>query len=92
MGAAHAKQLKIQSNPVNDHSEESIPSEERKWNYIPADGNFKNTVEAEVSKLVMGLVRHYDHDEREPDGAVHWKSMGPKLRQAFQKIGGHKII
>ena len=56
---------------------------------MPMD--FKNAVEAEVSKLVMRLVLHYDHDEREPYGAVHWKSMGPKLRQAFQKIGGHKL-
>ena len=67
----HEKQLKIHSNPVNDHSEQSISSEERKSNCIPADGNFKNTVEAEVSKLVMRLVRHYDQNERETDGAVH---------------------
>ena len=39
----------------------------------------------------MRLVRHYDQNERKTDGAVHWKSMGPKLRQAFHKIGGHKF-
>ena len=26
----------------------------------------------------MKLVRHYDQEEREVDGAVHWKSMCPK--------------
>ena len=36
----------------------------------------------------MSLVRHYDQNERETDGAVHWNSMVPKLRKAFQKFGG----
>ena len=35
--------------------------------------------------LVMRLVRRYDQDERETDGAVHWSSLGPKLRLTFQK-------
>ena len=30
-------------------------------------------------------MRHYDQEEREANGAVHWKSMGP----AFQREGGH---
>ena len=48
-------------------------------------------LEAEVSKLVMRVVCRYDQDERETDGAVHWNSMGPKLRKAFQKAGGRKF-
>ena len=39
----------------------------------------------------MRLVRHYDQDERETDGAVQWNSMGPKLREACQKVGGQKF-
>ena len=39
----------------------------------------------------MRLVRHFDPHERETGGAVHWKSMGPKLRKAFQKAGGQKF-
>ena len=27
----HAKQLEIQANPVNDHSDEIVPVAERKW-------------------------------------------------------------
>ena len=49
------------------------------------------SLSAEISKLVMRLVRHYDQDERETDGAVHWNSMVPKLRKAFQKSGGRKF-
>ena len=32
-----------------------------------------------------------DLEDRETDGAVHWKSMGPKLRYAFQKEGGYTL-
>ena len=82
----HASQPKIQSNPENGHSEDSIPSKERKWNDILANRNLKrNTFESDVAKLVMKLVRHHDQEERETDGAVHWKPMGPKLRFAFHK-------
>ena len=88
----HAKQLKIQMNPVYDYSQEVIPIEERKWNDTHAFQHFRrHTFEAEVSKLVMRLVRRYDQDERETDGAVHWNSMCPKLRKAFEKAGGHKL-
>ena len=39
----------------------------------------------------MRLVRHYDQDEREIDGAVHLDSVGPKLRKALQKSGDRKF-
>ena len=39
----------------------------------------------------MRLVRHYDQAERETVGAVHRKSMGPKLRKALRKVGGQKF-
>ena len=42
-------------------------------------------MESSISKLVMKLVRNHDQEERETDGAVHWKSMGPKLRYAFRQ-------
>ena len=38
--------------------------------------------------VLKNLVRHRDLADRETDGAVHWKSLGPKLRQAFQKKNG----
>ena len=52
---------------------------------------FLPTNSAEISNLVMRLVRRYDQDERETDGAVHWNSMVPKLRKALQKSGGRKF-
>ena len=74
------------------YSKEVIPVGERKWNDILACQHFRgHTFEAEASKLVMRLVRRYDQDERETDGAVHWNSMGPNLRKAFEKAGGHKL-
>ena len=88
----HAKQLNILTNPVYNCSEGGIPIEERLWNDIPACQQLRGyTFDAEVSKLVMRLVRRYDQDERETDGAVHWKLIGPKLRKAFRKAGGQQF-
>ena len=44
-----------------------------------------------ISKWVMKIVRHLDLKDREIDGTVHWKSMGPKLRYAFEKEGGYNF-
>ena len=87
----HATQFEIQTNPLY-YSKEVLPIQERKWNDIPAYKYCKgNTFQAGISKLDMRLVRHYDQDERETDGAVHWNSMGSKLQTAFQKAGPQKF-
>ena len=45
----HAKQLKFQTNPVDNHSEEVSPIEERKWNETSVYQYFqRHIVEAEV--------------------------------------------
>ena len=73
----------------SDHPEDFIPIRDRKWNDIPANENCKGyALESGISKLVMKLARHLDQEEREADGAVHWKSMGPKLGHTFQEQGG----
>ena len=46
---------------------------------------YGNSLQAEISKSVMRMVCHCDQDDRKPDGAVLWNSMGPKLLKAFQK-------
>ena len=84
-------QFEIPTNPVY-YSKEVVPVGERKWEDILACESYKgDSLSAEISKLVMRLVPRYDQDERETDGAVHWKSMGPKLRRAFQKAGGRNF-
>ena len=40
-----------------------------------------------ISKLVTNSARHRDLADRETDGAVHWNSLCPKLRRAFQSEG-----
>ena len=73
---------------VDDDTKQEILVGERKRNDIPACRSFYGeSPSAEISKLVMRLVRHYDQDQGETHGAVHWKSMGPKLRNAFLKYG-----
>ena len=74
------------------YSKEVIPVEERRWNDVPAYKYLKgNTPQADNTKLINRLVRRYDQDERETDGAVHWHSMGPKLRRAIHKAGGQQF-
>ena len=80
------------SNSLDNPSGDFIPIAERKWIDIPANEHCTgDTLESRLSTLIMKLVRHLDQKERESDGAVHWKSMGPKLRHAFQTGGGHTI-
>ena len=76
----HEKQFEIQANLVYNNSEEVVLIEERKWNVMLSCKHFGgHPFEAEISKLVMRLVRHYDQD-----GAVHGNSMGPKLRRRLE--------
>ena len=87
----HATQFEIPTNPVNCSKEVFLVGE-RKWNDIPTYNSFKcNSLSAEISKFVVRLVRHYDQDGRETDGAVHWNSVVPKLRKAFRKSRGRKF-
>ena len=83
-----ASQPKTQSNLMNNHSVDFIPVGKRKWNDILAYGEVEGRpLEHRISKMVTRSVRHLDLKDRETDGAVYWKSKGPKLRQAFQKEG-----
>ena len=44
----------------------------------------KKNLSTDISKLVVRLVRHYDQDEREPNGADHGNSTHPKLLWASE--------
>ena len=84
----HATQFEIPRNPVY-YSKEVILVEGKKWTDIPAYKSSKgDSLQTEISKLVMRLVLHCDPDERETDGAVHWNAMSPRLWKAFQKSRG----
>ena len=77
----HSTQFEIQTKCVCNYLGEVAPIEEKKWNDILANKHFRgNSIEAEVSNLVIGLPRHYVRDEKETDRAVHWDSMGPKSK------------
>ena len=73
-------------------TKEITPVKERKWKGILACRSFKGkSLSSAISKLVMRLVRRYDQDERETDGAVHWNTMSPKLLKAFEDKGARKF-
>ena len=43
--------------------------------------------EQRLNKFVMILVRNYDQDERDTDGAVHWNTISPKMMREFGSSG-----
>ena len=57
--------------------------------FLPAHLSKETLFQLKSQNWSLRLVRH--QDERETDGAVHRNSMGPKLRNAFQKSGGRKF-
>ena len=75
------------------YTKEEIRVGERKWNgFLPLRSFDGDSLKAEISELVMRVQCCDDQDEREMDGAVHWNSMDPKLRNAFQKYGGREFL
>ena len=82
--------IEMEQSSIEETHATQFEIQTRKWDDIPGYKFFNgDSLQAEISKLVM--VRHYDQDERETDGAVHWNSMVPKLRKPFQKSGGRKF-
>ena len=66
---------------------------QRKWIDILANKwHQEDDLSTEISKLIMRLGRHYDQDARDVDGAVHWDSMGPRLRNAFLRFRKIRIL
>ena len=87
----HAQQELVLSNPMC-FVKETIPLGQRKWADILANKlHQEDALSTEISKLVMRLGRRYDQDDRKVDGAVHWNSTGPRLRNAFLKYGSSEF-
>ena len=87
-GDTRASKPKTQSDLINNHSEDFIRIDTRKWNDILARGGVeRKTLEWKISKTVTNLARHLDIADRQTDGAVHWNSMCSKLRLEFESEG-----
>ena len=88
------EQFEIQTNPVYNYSEEVLY-----WLKTGSGMTFllfniseDILLKPKSQKWVMRLVRHYDQDERETDGAVHWNSMGPKTAESISEGWRAKIL
>ena len=60
-----------------------IPTSEKKWKTIHA----YSPEAVSVSKMVTTTLRHFDQEERQPDGSRHWDSIRPVLMRAFAHEG-----
>ena len=54
---------------------------------LPINSSYGGSLPTAISKMVTRLVRHYDQEERQSDGAVHGGTIGPKLVKVFAKQG-----
>ena len=68
-----------------------IPTNERKWVVIPANPSYGGPLSIQVSKMVSRMVRHYDQEEREPDGSHLWDTVRPVLLKSFGRHGVEKF-
>ena len=59
------------------------PTNERKWVVIPANPSYVGALSIQVPKMVTRMVRHYDQEEREPDGSHLWDTVRLVLLKSF---------
>ena len=79
-----AERVRNLSDPVC-YERSIIPVKERKWKkYSCLSIVQRNNA---LNKFVMILVRNYDQDERDTDGAVHWNTISSKLMREFGSTG-----
>ena len=80
----HAEQPTTQSRTRCRRSEDRIPIDNGKWIDLIAN---EYSHKYQFGNLSWDWYAMWILQERESDGAVHWKSKGPKLRYAFLKDG-----
>ena len=47
----------------------------------------ERSLSSSISKMVSKLIRHFDQEERQTDGAVHWDTIKPVLEKGFRSHG-----
>ena len=82
-----ANTFSIPPTQASFYTKRTIPTNERKWKVIHVHSPDGGDLAIAVSKMVTIMVRHYDQDERQSDGSVHWDTIRPGLLKAFAKRG-----
>ena len=72
---------------ASQNTQRAIPMNERKWEAVHAHSPDWGHLAAAVSKMVTKMLRHYDPNERQLDGSMHWDTIGPVLLRAFAQEG-----
>ena len=79
--------LVIFATRVSLFTKRTIPTNEKKWTMIHAHSRYGGDLAVSVSKMVRTMLRHYDQDERQRDGSIHWDSIKPVWMKAFAHEG-----
>ena len=75
------------SRQERPHSQNEPFLRMRKWKLIRAHSRHGGDLAVSVSKMVTTMLRHYDQEERQPDGSRHWDSIKPLLMKACAHQG-----
>ena len=89
---------KLETDPAN-HMERpvcfttrTIPALERNWKIILNYPSYsERSLSSSISKMVSKLIRHFDQEERQTDGAVHWDTIKPVLEKGFRSHGAESF-
>ena len=60
-----------------------IPTSEKTWTTTHALSRYGGDLAVSASKMLTTMLRHYDQDERQPDGSRRWDSIKPVLMKLF---------
>ena len=82
-----ANALNILPTDESFYTKRTIPTNVKKWKVVPAHSRDGGSLAIAVSEMVTRMMRHYDQDEREPDGSTHWDTIRSTLLKAFAKHG-----
>ena len=67
-----ADTLSIFPSQASFYTQRTIPTTNRKWKVVPVNSSYWRALWIAVSKMVTRMVRHYDQDERQSDGSLHF--------------------
>ena len=70
----------------------TIVTQKRKWITIPKCSRYSGwSLSSQLSRMVSKLLRHFDQDERQTDGAVHWDTTKPVLVKGLKEKGAEEF-
>ena len=79
--------LSLIPNKASLYTRRTIPTNEEKWITVRARSRYGGDLAVSISKTFTTMLRHFDREERQSDGARHWDSIKAILVRKFAHEG-----